>query len=855
MRTSQSWMSLFSLLALIFVAACGGDNVGPLPASDVPVKGLELTEVQPSVASTAGDVPLLLQGTGFLPGVEVRIGSADFISAEYHSSTELQVRLPPSLGSIGSTALQVRNPDGTTVERRDLFRYMATEVAFETPMFLALDVPRNIYSGFSSMQRVDLNADGLQDVLLIGTVEPTATKGWCELLAFFGQRDGTYGSATVLAKDLPYRVEVTANAADLDGDQKTDIAVVFADFVRIYWGDSKGTPNASSEFAHSLIFSNYAQGQSFKIVRPSVGTEDLIVLGGDVLARFRCGKSRVCAFDWSYKSPTPVQRSIVNDMDGDRAPEVLLSISTYFDIDTTAILFTSDLKGDWLQVATLTMGKNIEQMIRLRGTPTVTTFLTVEREGYTDRFLQEYTLDGTFKLLRGRRKSLPKVQFDSGSNLLAIEKDRLLVSQLSWGRVYEVGMDLSLREIQRMWLPDTYQTGINLQPSSTEENLWFWNQTPLGIFVYPRKTTEEYVSPLATKSPGTTLVERDVSGDGLLDLIKYQYIGDKLGLVLLKRNLSAKDLFTEAGGIPLEGTLRGWQVFPADAGAPMRLAVVLSTDCKDDAHAVKIHLFSVSPGGTFMKEQELDTAQRNSCYLMFNDPHSLAIGDFDGDGRLDIIDAVTNTRTLLYRGGETGFVPKPVEVLRQVSPEEIVAADLNQDGVADLVIRSSLYDTPVQFALGPIKQVVGTDLDFTTLLYPKVPARKKDWIRVVDVNLDGRLDLITAEQFDSNNYKRKRIQVGLSSSAVGTLTWLPPREVNGSPLWTTDLDGDGLTDLLVGEPGQIQMLKTTPLGLQELGRLPINASRVRTGALLAPGREDLLVESDSALLIFPNRTH
>ncbi len=853
MRTSQAWLSLFSLLVLLFVAACSGDNAGPLPASDVPVKGLGLTEVQPSVASTAGDVPLLLQGTGFLPGVEVRIGSGNFISAEYHSSTEIQVRLPPSLGPIGSTALQVRNPDGTTVERRDLFRYTATEVAFETPMFLALDVPRNIYSSFSSMQRVDLNADGLQDVLLIGTVEPTTTKGWCEVLVFFGQRDGTYGSATILAKDLPYRVEITANAVDLDGDQKTDIAVIFADFVRIYWGNGKGESDASSEVAHSLIFNSYTQGQSFKIFRPSVGTEDLIVLGGDVLARFRCGKSRVCAFDWSYKSPTPVQRSIVNDMDGDRVPEVLLSISTYFDVDTTAILFTSDLKGDWRQVATLTMGKNIEQMIRLRGTPTATTFLTVEREGYTDRFLQDYSLDETFKLLRGRRKSLPKVQFDSGSNLLAIEKDRLLVSQLSWGRVYEVGMDLSLRELQRMWLPDTYQMGINLQMSSTEENLWFWNQTPLGIFVYPRKTTEEYVSPLATKSPGSILVEQDFSGDGLLDRVQHKWIGDKLGLALLKRDPIARDLFSEVGGIPLDGELLGWQALPAVTGALPRLVVVQSTSCMTDT--AKILIFSVSPSGTFTKEQELPALQRNSCYIRFYDPHSLAIGDFDGDGRLDIIDAVTNTRTLLYRGGETGFVPKPVEVLRQVSPEEIVAADLNQDGVADLVIRSSLHDTPVQFALGPIKQVAGTDLDFTTLLHPKVPARKKDWIRVVDVNLDGRLDLITAEQFDGNNFKRKRIQVGLSSSTVGTLTWWPPREVNGSPLWTTDLDGDGLTDLLVGEPGQIQMLKTTPLGLQELGRLPINASRARTGAFLAPGREDLLVESDSALLIFPNRTH
>lgn len=853
MRTSQSWMSLFSLLALIFLAACGGDNAGPLPASDVPVKGLGLTEVQPSVASTAGDVPLLLQGTGFLPGVEVRIGSGNFISAEYHSSTEIQVRLPPSLGPIGSTALQVRNPDGTTVERRDLFRYTATEVAFETPMFLALDVPRNIYSDFSSMQRVDLNADGLQDVLLIATVEPTATKGWCELLAFFGQRDGTYGSATVLAKDLPYRVEITANAADFDGDQKTDIAVVFADFVRIYWGDGKGTPNASSEVAHSLIFNSYTQGQSFKVASPSMGPEDLIVVGGDVLARLRCSKSRVCAFDWSYKSPNPIEHSIVNDMDGDSAPEVLLSIRTYFDVDTTAILFTSDLKGDWRQVATLTMGKNIEQMIRLRGTPTATTFLTVEREGYTDRFLQEYTLDGTFKLLRGRRKSLPKVQFDSGSNLLAIEKDRLLVSQLNWGRVYEVGMDLSLREIQRMWHPDTYQTGINLQPSSTEENLWFWNQTPLGIFVYPRKTTEEYVSPLATKRLGMTLVERDVSGDGLLDLIQYQSGVGKSRLVLLKRDPSSKELFTEAGGIPLEGELRGWQAFPDARGSLMRLAVVLSSDCVKDS--ANILIFSVSPSGAFTKEQVLRSSQRDFCYLRFNDPHSLAIRDFDGDGRLDIIDAVTNTRTLFYRGGETGFVSTPVEVLRQVSPEEIVAADLNQDGVADLVIRSSLYDTPVQFALGPIKQVAGTDLDFTTVLYPKVPARKKDWIRVVDVNLDGRLDLITAEQFDPDDTDRKRIQVGLSSSTVGTLTWWPPKEVNGKPLWTTDLDGDGLTDLLVGEPGQIQMLKTTPLGLQELGRLPINASWARTGALLAPGREDLLVESDSALLIFPNRTH
>lgn len=860
MRPSQSWINLFALLAFVFVSACGGDNAGPLPASDVPLKGLELVAVQPSVASTAGDVPLLLQGTGFLPGVEVRIGSGNFISAEYHSSTEIQVHLPPSLGPIGSTVLQVRNPDGATVERSDLFRYTATKVEFETPTFIALNVPQNIYSSFSSMQRVDLNADGLQDVLLIGVVEPTTTKGRepttikgrCEVLVFLGQADGTYRSATVLARDLPYRVEVTANAADLDGDQKMDIAVVFADFVRIYWGDGKGASNASSEVAHSLIFNTYTQGQSFKIVSTSMGTEDLIVLGGDVLARFRCANSRMCAFDWSYKSPNPIEHSIVSNMDGDSAPEILLSIKTYFDVDTPAVLFTSDSKRDWHQVATLTMGKNIEQMIRLPGTAAAT-ILTVEREGYTARFLQEYTLDGTLKLVRGRRKSLTGSQFDSGSRLLAIAENQLFIGQLNWGKIYEIGMDLSLSEIQPIWMPDSYLVDINFHQGSTEQNLWRWNRNPLGVSLYPRKSSVEYKTPLGTKLIGETWIERDVSGDGLLDLIQYQPGISKSRLVLLKRDLNAKDLFAEAGGIPLEGKLLGWQAFPDATGSLIRLAVVLSSDCVQDS--ANILILSVSPSGSFTKEQVLPSSQRGSCYLRFYDPHSLAIGDFDGDGHLDMIDAVTNTRTLFYRGGETGFVSTPVEVLRRVSPEEIVAADLNQDGVADLVIRSSLYDTPVQFALGPIKQVAGTDLDFTTVLYPKVPARKKDWIRVVDVNQDGRLDLITAEQFDTNDYNRKRIQVGLSSSTVGTLTWWPPKEAYGKPLWTTDLDGDGLTDLLVGEPGQVQMLKTTPLGLQELGRLPINASRARTGALLTPGREDLLVEGDSALLIFPNRTH
>lgn len=762
MRPSQSWINLFALLAFVFVSACGGDNAGPLLASDVPLKGLELVAVQPSVASTAGDVPLLLQGTGFLPGVEVRIGSSDFISAEYHSATEIQVRLPPSLGPIGSTVLQVRNPDGATVERSDLFRYTATKVEFETPTFIALNVPQNIYSSFSSMQRVDLNTDGIQDVLLIGVVEPTTskgrepttTKGRCEVLVFFGQADGTYRSATVLARNLPYRVEITANAADLDGDQKMDIAVVFADFVKIYWGDGKGASDDSSEFAHALNF--ITQGQSFKVARPSVGTEELIVLDKSVLARFQCDKSRKCAFDWSFESPTFVEHSIVQDLDGDRVPEVLL-LNTFSAIDSTALLFASDLIGNWRQVATLTMGKNIEQMTRLPGTAPAT-ILTVEREGYTARFLQEYTLDGTFKLVRGRRKSLAQSQFESGSTLLGIQENRLFIGQRDWGKSYEIGTDLSLSELQSMWIPDSYQVNTNYQPSPTEQNLWLWNQKPLGIFLYPRKTTVEYVAPLATKRPGETLVERDVSGDGLLDLIKYQWIGDKLGLVLFKRDLGAKDLFTEAGGIPLEGELLGWQAFPDATGSLMRLAVVLSSDCVQDS--ANILILSVSPSGSFTKEQVLPSSQRGSCYLRFYDPHSLAIGDFDGDGRLDMIDAVTNTRTLFYRGGETDFVSTPVEVLRQVSPEEIVAADLNQDGVADLVIRSRLYDTPVQFALGPIKQVAGTDLDFTTVLYPSVPARKKDWIRVVDVNQDGRLDLITAEQFDTNDYNRKRIQVG-----------------------------------------------------------------------------------------------
>ena len=83
-------------------------------------------------------------------------------------------------------------------------------------------------------------------------------------------------------------------------------------------------------------------------------------------------------------------------------------------------------------------------------------------------------------------------------------------------------------------------------------------------------------------------------------------------------------------------------------------------------------------------------------YAVLPNPTVIAVGDFDGDGKPDIVEAGQGITTLLGNGDGT-FRTGKNSVMTQ-TPNSIAVADFNQDGKLDLVTTD--FMTNVSILLG-----------------------------------------------------------------------------------------------------------------------------------------------------------
>jgi hypothetical protein len=250
---------------------------------------------------------------------------------------------------------------------------------------------------------------------------------------------------------------------------------------------------------------------------------------------------------------------------------------------------------------------------------------------------------------------------------------------------------------------------------------------------------------------------------------------------------------------------------------------------------------SHTPGNSSTLQQNVSTVPQNGFqpavnYVAGVNSYAVAVADFNNDGRSDV--AVTNSANstvgVLLGTGDGVFAAAINSSLGAANTLFIVAADLNEDGITDLITGGS---TTISVLLG-----AGNGSFQAPVLYTTGSGSQTSSIVAADFNKDGHVDLAVV------NYGGSTISV-LQGRGDGTLQAAVNYSVPVTPisLAAADFNSDGNTDLAVGSPaGNLTLLLGSGTGTFQSGssyNTGFEAEHIGIADFNGDGRPDVAVAS------------
>jgi hypothetical protein len=286
----------------------------------------------------------------------------------------------------------------------------------------------------------------------------------------------------------------------------------------------------------------------------------------------------------------------------------------------------------------------------------------------------------------------------------------------------------------------------------------------------------------------------DFNGDGKLDLAVAHNSDNSVYILLGNGN----GTFQSPTKISIGEAIQG-NVYAADFNNDHKLDLFLTSNATGNPAIVLLG----NGDGTFKPKIDSSSFDVSGTY-----PRGWAVGDFNGDGKLDLVASLPSNSApdaggyvILLGNGDGTFQPGIAKTNVIGYSRWVAVGDFNGDGKLDLAfadgqqINGSAGNAELSIALGNGDGTFQAPTHYASPGLPTSDTLNPEDVTVADVNGDGKLDCIISDYDDNINVFIGNGD-GTFKPAVGYSPGQYPRDVV-----VADMNGDGIPDLVVSNLG------------------------------------------------------